>query len=102
MAKRGYYSESCSHPHFASLHTLTLITQTDDTTFHRLIPNFMVQGGDPTGTGRGGESIWKAGFRDELDAPGALRHTERGTLSMANRGPGTNGSQFFITFREKM
>ncbi|KAK0537536.1 cyclophilin peptidyl-prolyl cis-trans isomerase Cyp8 [Tilletia horrida] len=71
----------------------------NDTIFHRNIPGFMIQGGDPTGTGRGGESIWGQPFRDELDEPGAYRHTERGTLSMANKGPGTNGSQFFITYR---
>jgi peptidyl-prolyl cis-trans isomerase-like protein 2 len=53
----------------------------------------MVQGGDPTGTGRGGESMWGKPFSDELDAPGALRHDQRGSLSMANRGPSTNGSR---------
>ncbi|KAK0552606.1 cyclophilin peptidyl-prolyl cis-trans isomerase Cyp8 [Tilletia horrida] len=71
----------------------------NDTIFHRNIPGFMIQGGDPTGTGRGGESIWGQPFRDELDEPGAYRHTERGILSMANKGPATNGSQFFITYR---
>lgn len=75
----------------------------DDTTFHRNIPGFMIQGGDPTGTGRGGESIWgPPGFRDEFDRAGAFRHTARGTLSMANKGPGTNGSQFFFSYREKL
>jgi peptidyl-prolyl cis-trans isomerase B (cyclophilin B) len=65
----------------------------DDTTFHRVVPNFVVQGGDPTGTGRGGPGYR---FEDELqDNP--LRHDSAGVLSMANAGPDTNGSQFFIT-----
>ncbi|GAA5879833.1 hypothetical protein JCM16303_004199 [Sporobolomyces ruberrimus] len=68
--------------------------------FHRLIPGFMLQGGDPTGTGRGGESIWGKPFEDEYNVRNALKHDQRGTLSMANSGPNTNGSQFFLTFRE--
>lgn len=72
-----------------------------DTILHRNIPGFMVQGGDPTGTGRGGNSMWGQPFGDELAAPGAYRHTGRGDLSMANRGPDTNGSQFFITYAAK-
>jgi peptidyl-prolyl cis-trans isomerase B (cyclophilin B) len=66
----------------------------DGTTFHRVIENFMIQGGDPTGTGRGGPGYQ---FGDETDAKKNPRRHERGTLSMANAGPNTNGSQFFIT-----
>ena len=85
------------------------------TVFHRLIRNFMVQGGDPTGTGRGGKSFWGGEFEDEIEvpsyasgyvAPGAKSgtkaekrtHDKRGVLSMANKGKNTNTSQFFITF----
>eukprot|EP00923_Selenidium_pygospionis_P042951 GHVN01074067.1.p3 GENE.GHVN01074067.1~~GHVN01074067.1.p3 ORF type:complete len:193 (-),score=34.08 GHVN01074067.1:185-763(-) len=74
LAKRGYY---------------------DGTLFHRIIQDFMIQGGDPTGTGRGGESIYGPTFQDEIDS--GLRHTGAGVVSMANSGPHTNGSQFFIT-----
>ncbi len=72
LAKRGYY---------------------DGLTFHRVIPDFMIQGGDPDGNGTGGESIYGESFEDE---PNDLK-MERGVLAMANRGPDTNGSQFFIT-----
>jgi peptidyl-prolyl cis-trans isomerase-like 3 len=68
----------------------------DGTLFHRNVRGFMVQGGDPTGTGKGGESIWGGKFPDEIRAE--LTHSARGILSMANSGPGTNAAQFFITY----
>ncbi|KAJ5140259.1 hypothetical protein N7448_003667 [Penicillium atrosanguineum] len=76
LAKKGYYK---------------------GVTFHRNIKGFMIQGGDPTGTGRGGESVWGKYFADEFEGP--LKHDGRGTLSMANKGKNTNSSQFFFAYR---
>jgi len=67
----------------------------DGIIFHRIIRDFMIQGGDPTGTGRGGQSIWGKPFEDECDKN--VKFDKTGLLAMANAGPKTNGSQFFIT-----
>lgn len=70
----------------------------DGVIFHRIIPNFMIQGGDPLGEGYGGESAWGGKFDDEIDR-GTMLYAgmyEKGTVAMANSGPNTNGSQFFI------
>ena len=77
LAERGYY---------------------DGVIFHRVIPSFMIQGGDPTGTGRGGESAWGGRFNDEINRGSEVykRGYKAGTVAMANAGPNTNGSQFFI------
>jgi len=69
----------------------------DGTLFHRNIKGFMVQGGDPTGTGKGGDSVWGGKFADEFAF--ALKHDARGVVSMANSGPNTNAAQFFITYK---
>lgn len=70
----------------------------DGVIFHRVIPNFMIQGGDPLGEGYGGESAWGGKFNDEIDRGSQLYAGiyEKGTVAMANSGPNTNGSQFFI------
>ena len=67
----------------------------DGIIFHRVIKGFMIQGGDPTGTGRGGESLWGGKFEDEVSDK--VQFDRKGLLAMANAGPNTNGSQFFIT-----
>ncbi|NNE98829.1 MAG: peptidylprolyl isomerase [Pyrinomonadaceae bacterium] len=70
----------------------------DDVIFHRVITNFMIQGGDPQGEGYGGESAWGGKFDDEIDKSSPLYQGpyNKGTVAMANSGPNTNGSQFFI------
>src|SRR3954449_13070895 len=70
----------------------------DGVIFHRCINGFMIQGGDPTGTGRGGASAWGGRFADEIDPSSDVyqRGYKAGTVAMANAGPNTNGSQFFI------
>ena len=70
----------------------------DGVIFHRVIKGFMIQGGDPTGTGRGGASAWGGRFDDEINSTSELYRGaySKGTVAMANAGPNTNGSQFFI------
>ena len=79
--------------HVSSTIYLTELGFYDEVLFHRVIPGFMAQGGDPTGTGRGGP-----GYKYDGEFPEGLSHDRPGLLSMANAGPGTDGSQFFITF----
>lgn len=71
----------------------------DEVIFHRVISDFMIQGGDPTGTGMGGDSIWEGPFEDEFSKE---LYNIRGAVSMANSGPNTNGSQFFIVQNQHM
>ncbi|KNE58364.1 peptidyl-prolyl cis-trans isomerase-like 3 [Allomyces macrogynus ATCC 38327] len=71
----------------------------DGCLWHRNIKGFMIQTGDPTGTGKGGQSIWGGKFEDEIRS--TLKHNARGIVSMANSGPDTNGSQFFITYAKQ-
>ena len=68
----------------------------DNTLLHRSIPGFLLQGGDPTGTGTGGECVWGGVFADEIVT--TLSHATRGVVAMANAGPDSNGSQFYITY----
>jgi cyclophilin family peptidyl-prolyl cis-trans isomerase len=79
--------------HVSSTIYLTRLGFYNDTIFHRVIPRFMAQGGDPTGTGRGGP-----GYKYEGEFDASVKHNRPGLLSMANAGPDTDGSQFFITF----
>ena len=79
--------------HVSSTVYLTKLGFYDDLIFHRVIPGFMAQGGDPTGTGAG-----NPGYKYDGEFDGTADHSEAGTLSMANAGPGTDGSQFFLTF----
>jgi cyclophilin family peptidyl-prolyl cis-trans isomerase len=81
LAERGYY---------------------DNLTFHRIVKGFMIQGGDPSGDGTGGESAWGRTFEDEIkpDSPTYQAGYRRGVMAMANAGPNTNGSQFFIMHQD--
>ena len=74
----------------------------DGVIFHRCINGFMIQGGDPTGTGRGGASAWGGRFADEINSSSEVyqRGYKAGTVAMANAGPNTNGSQFFIVYAD--
>jgi len=74
----------------------------DGLTFHRIVKGFMIQGGDPSGDGTGGESAWGGTFPDEIQRDSALyrRGYRRGIVAMANSGPNTNGSQFFIMHQD--
>jgi cyclophilin family peptidyl-prolyl cis-trans isomerase len=74
----------------------------DGLTFHRIVKDFMIQGGDPSGNGTGGESAWGPPFADEIDRESALYSGgyRRGIVAMANAGPNTNGSQFFIMHQD--
>jgi peptidyl-prolyl cis-trans isomerase-like 1 len=108
LARRGYYDGTVvrffeglllrcggqpgpfpTRPSHPSSHT-TPTHNTHPKQFHRIIAGFMIQGGDPTGTGRGGESVWGGKFADEFHRE--LHHTGAGVLSMANSGPNTNGA----------
>ena len=88
------YNQHCPKTCF-NFSELAKIGYYDGVVFHRVIKDFMVQGGDPTGTGRGGESIFSGKFEDEIRRD--LKFTGAGILAMANSGPNTNGSQFFLT-----
>ena len=91
----------CEYAPMAAKNFLALCASNyyDNTIFHRNIKGFIIQGGDPTGTGKGGSSIYGKNFKDEIYPD--LKHDKRGILSMANSGPNTNNSQFFITYSKQ-